>query len=36
MAAEIAAGWWYNSIALLADGFHMSPHASAIGLSAFA
>jgi cation diffusion facilitator family transporter len=36
MVAEIAAGWWYNSMALLADGFHMSSHAVAIGLSAFA
>ena len=36
MVAEIAAGWWTNSMALLADGFHMSSHAVAIGLSAFA
>ena len=36
MVAEIAAGWHYNSMALLADGFHMSSHAVAIGLSAFA
>ncbi|MBO9512577.1 MAG: CDF family Co(II)/Ni(II) efflux transporter DmeF [Variovorax sp.] len=36
MVAEIAAGWYYNSMALLADGFHMSSHAVAIGLSAFA
>jgi cation diffusion facilitator family transporter len=36
MAVEIAAGWWYNSMALLADGWHMSSHAVAIGLSAFA
>jgi cation diffusion facilitator family transporter len=36
MVVEIAAGWWYNSMALLADGFHMSSHAVAIGLSAFA
>jgi cation diffusion facilitator family transporter len=33
---EIAAGWWFNSMALLADGWHMSSHAVAIGLSAFA
>lgn len=33
---RIAAGWYYNSMALLADGFHMSSHAVAIGLSAFA
>ena len=36
MVVEIAAGWVYNSMALLADGFHMSSHALAIGLSAFA
>ena len=36
MLLEIAAGWWYNSMALLADGWHMSSHALAIGLAAFA
>jgi cation diffusion facilitator family transporter len=36
MVVEIAAGWWYNSMALLADGWHMSSHAFAIGISAFA
>ena len=36
MVMEIIAGWWYNSMALLADGWHMSSHALAIGLSAFA
>ena len=36
MAMEISAGWWFNSMALLADGWHMSSHAVAIGLSAFA
>jgi len=36
MAAEIFAGWLFNSMALLADGFHMGSHAVAIGLSAFA
>jgi Co/Zn/Cd efflux system component len=36
MVAEIGAGWVYNSMALLADGFHMSSHVVAIGLSAFA
>lgn len=36
MVVEIIAGWWYNSMALLADGWHMSSHALAIGLSAFA
>ena len=36
MVAEITAGWWFNSMALLADGFHMSSHALAIGLSVLA
>jgi cation diffusion facilitator family transporter len=36
MVVEITAGWWFNSMALLADGWHMSSHALAIGLSAFA
>ncbi len=36
MVVEIVAGWWYNSMALLADGWHMSSHTLAIGLSAFA
>jgi len=36
MVVEIAAGWQFNSMALLADGWHMSSHAVAIGLSAFA
>jgi cation diffusion facilitator family transporter len=36
MLAEIVAGTWFNSMALLADGWHMSSHALAIGLSAFA
>ncbi len=36
MVVEILAGWWFNSMALLADGWHMSSHALAIGLSAFA
>lgn len=36
MAVEIVAGWWFNSMALLADGWHMGSHAVAIGLSAFA
>ncbi len=35
MVVEIWAGWWFNSMALLADGWHMSSHAFAIGLSAF-
>jgi cation diffusion facilitator family transporter len=36
MVAEIAGGWTFNSMALLADGWHMSSHALALGLSAFA
>ncbi len=36
MLLEIAAGWWFNSMALLADGWHMSSHALAIGMTAFA
>lgn len=36
MVVEVFAGWWFNSMALLADGWHMSSHAVAIGLSAFA
>lgn len=36
MLVEIVAGWWYNSMALLADGWHMSSHVVAIGLSALA
>ncbi|HEY0335682.1 MAG TPA: CDF family Co(II)/Ni(II) efflux transporter DmeF [Stenotrophomonas sp.] len=36
MVVEIVGGWWYNSMAVLADGWHMSSHALALGLSAFA
>jgi cation diffusion facilitator family transporter len=36
MIVEIVAGLAANSMALLADGFHMSSHAVAIGLSSFA
>ena len=36
MVIEIVAGWWFNSMALLADGWHMSSHTVAIGLSAVA
>lgn len=36
MLIEIVAGAWFNSMALLADGWHMSSHALAIGLSAYA
>ena len=33
MVFEIAGGWYYNSMALLADGWHMSSHALALGLA---
>ena len=33
MVAEISAGWWWNSMALLADGWHMGTHAVAIGVT---
>jgi cation diffusion facilitator family transporter len=33
MAVEIVAGWLFNSLALLADGWHMSTHAAALGIS---
>ena len=36
MFVEIVAGWAFNSMSLLADGWHMSSHALAIGLSAMA
>lgn len=36
MVIEIAAGSVFNSMALLADGWHMASHASALGITAFA
>ncbi|MBB3175845.1 CDF family Co(II)/Ni(II) efflux transporter DmeF [Variovorax sp. Sphag1AA] len=33
MVLEIVGGYWFNSMALLADGWHMSSHALALGLS---
>ena len=36
MVIEITGGWYYNSMALLADGWHMSSHTIAMGLSLFA
>ena len=36
MVVEIAGGWYYNSMALLADGWHMSSHTVALGLSLLA
>lgn len=36
MVIEIIGGWYYNSMALLADGWHMSSHVLALGLSVIA
>jgi cation diffusion facilitator family transporter len=36
MVIEIGAGTLYGSMALLADGWHMSTHAAALGITAFA
>jgi cation diffusion facilitator family transporter len=36
MAAEIAGGWWFGSVALIADGLHMSTHAGALLIAALA
>jgi cation diffusion facilitator family transporter len=36
MVIEIAGGYWYGSIALVADGLHMSTHAGALLLAALA
>jgi cation diffusion facilitator family transporter len=36
MGIEIVAGIWFNSLAVLADGLHMSSHALAIGLASLA
>lgn len=36
MVAEITAGTWYGSMALLADGWHMSTHMVAFGITLFA
>jgi cation diffusion facilitator family transporter len=36
MVAEIIGGWLYGSIALIADGMHMSTHAGALLLAALA
>lgn len=35
MVVEIIGGWYYNSMALLADGWHMSSHVVALGLALF-
>jgi cation diffusion facilitator family transporter len=36
MVFEIAAGWYFGSMALFADGWHMSTHAAALSISLFA
>ncbi len=36
MVGEIVAGSFFNSMALLADGWHMATHAGALGISALA
>jgi cation diffusion facilitator family transporter len=36
MAAEIIAGIWFGSMALLADGWHMATHVAAFGITLFA
>lgn len=36
MVGEIAAGWAYGSMALLADGWHMATHAGALGIAGWA
>ena len=36
MVAEIAGGLWFGSVALIADGLHMSTHAGALLIAALA
>ena len=36
MVAEIVGGTWFGSMALVADGWHMSTHAAALGIAALA
>jgi cation diffusion facilitator family transporter len=36
MVAEIAGGYWYGSMALTADGWHMATHAVALGVAMLA
>jgi cation diffusion facilitator family transporter len=36
MVAEIAGGFWFGSVALIADGLHMSTHAGALLIAALA
>lgn len=35
MVVELLVGWWTNSMALTADGWHMASHAGALGLTLF-
>ena len=36
MISEIVGGWWFGSVALIADGLHMSTHAGALLIAALA
>lgn len=36
MVVEILSGWLFNSMALLADGWHMASHAAALSITVFA
>lgn len=36
MVVEVTGGYWLNSMALLADGWHMSSHALALGMAVMA
>jgi cation diffusion facilitator family transporter len=36
MVMEIVGGWWFGSVALIADGMHMSTHAGALLIAALA
>src|SRR6185503_1904164 len=36
MVAEIVGGLWFGSVALIADGLHMSTHAAALMIAALA
>jgi cation diffusion facilitator family transporter len=36
MVGELAVGYWTNSLALTADGWHMATHAGALGMAALA
>jgi cation diffusion facilitator family transporter len=36
MVAEIVGGWWFGSVALIADGLHMSTHTGALLIAALA